>query len=165
MAYSTTLVSRRTWTLICPGYSSSFSMRLASSRVFRRCRHRYDFLLPPAFEPVLAEVHRRSREPGAFMPLIFKDDLDRHGADKHVFGAILCVLRIFHKRVTDAIDRLHMPPVKCLEIFACMQKRLRHASHHLSFIRRSQPICRVRTVNDDKKNMKRVSVKRKEPDA
>ena len=32
LAYSTTLVSRSTWTLIWPGYSSSFSMRLASSR-------------------------------------------------------------------------------------------------------------------------------------
>ena len=32
LAYSTTLVSRITWTLIWPGYSSSFSMRLASSR-------------------------------------------------------------------------------------------------------------------------------------
>ena len=31
-AYSTTLVSRSTWTLICPGYSSSSSIRLASSR-------------------------------------------------------------------------------------------------------------------------------------
>ena len=31
-AYSTTLVSRSTWTLIWPGYSSSFSIRLASSR-------------------------------------------------------------------------------------------------------------------------------------
>ena len=32
LAYSTTLVSRSTWTLIWPGYSSSFSMRFASSR-------------------------------------------------------------------------------------------------------------------------------------
>ena len=31
LAYSTTLVSRSTWTLIWPGYSSSFSMRLANS--------------------------------------------------------------------------------------------------------------------------------------
>ena len=32
LAYSTTFVSRRTWTLIWPGYSSSLSIRLASSR-------------------------------------------------------------------------------------------------------------------------------------
>ncbi len=32
LAYSTTLVSRMTWTLICPGYSSSFSIFLARSR-------------------------------------------------------------------------------------------------------------------------------------
>lgn len=79
---------------------------------FRRCRHRYDLLIPPAFELVLAEVHCRGREPGTLVPIVFKGDLSRHGADEYVLGAILCVLWVFHKRVTDAINRLHMPSVK-----------------------------------------------------